>query len=93
MWITIARKSRFRNESLHPEGGLSREEAIRMYTINNAQILFLEKETGSLEVGKRADFVIIDRDILQCPLDDIKATQVHETWLNGNKVWSAPASL
>ncbi len=92
MWITIARESRFLNERLHPEGGLSREEAIRMYTINNAQILFLEKETGSLEVGKRADFVIIDRDILQCPLDDIKTTQVHETWLNGNKVWSAPAS-
>jgi predicted amidohydrolase YtcJ len=64
-----------------------------MYTINNAQILFLEKETGSLEVGKRADFVIIDRDILKCPLDDIKSTQVHETWLNGHQVWSAPISL
>lgn len=93
MWITIARRSRFLNESLHPEAGLSREEAIRMYTINNAQILFLEKETGSLEVGKRADFVIIDRDILKCPLDDIKSTQVQETWLDGNKVWSAPSSL
>jgi predicted amidohydrolase YtcJ len=92
MWITIARKSRFLSESLHPEAGLSREEAIRMYTINNAQVLFLEKEAGSLEVGKRADFVIIDRDILTCPLDDIKSTQVHETWLNGRKVWSAPAS-
>ena len=87
MWIAVSRQCRFLAEPLHPEGGLTRAEAIRMYTINNAQILFLEKEAGSLEVGKRADFIIVDRDVLTCPLDDLKGTQVRETWLNGKAIW------
>ena len=87
MWIAVARKCRYLDEPLHPEGGLTREEAIRLYTINNAKILMMEKETGSLESGKRADFIILDRDVLTCPLDDLKTTQVRETWLDGRQVW------
>ncbi len=90
MWIAVGRKCRFMDEPLHIEGGITREEAIRLYTINNAHILFLEKECGSLEVGKRADFIILDRDVLKCPLDDLKDTQVRETWLDGRQVWATP---
>ena len=50
---------------------LTRQEAIRMYTIENARVLLMEREVGSLEPGKRADFVVLDRDPLSCPLDDL----------------------
>ena len=92
MWIAVERKCRYLAEPLHPEGGLTREEAIRLYKINNAKILFLDKELGSLEVGKRADFIILDRDILACSLDDLKTTQVRATWLDGKLIWSAETS-
>jgi len=92
MWIAVERKCRYLAEPLHPEGGLTREEAIKLYTINNAKILFLDKELGSLEVGKRADFIILDRDILACPLEDLKTTQVDSTWLDGKPIWSAETS-
>ena len=91
MWIAVARHCRFMDETLHPEGGITREEAIRMYTINNAKVLLQEKDTGSLEPGKRADFIILDRDALTCPVDDLKDTQVLETWLEGRKVWGKEA--
>lgn len=87
MWIAVSRKCRFLDEPLHPESGLSRMEALKMYTLWNARVLFMEKDFGSLEKGKRADFIVIDRDILECPVDDMRGTQVLGTWLDGKAVW------
>jgi predicted amidohydrolase YtcJ len=92
MWIAIERRCRDLDRPLHPEGGLTREEAVRLYTINNAKVLRFEEETGSLEVGKRADFIVLDRDILSCPADEIRGTRVLETWMDGRQVWRAPAA-
>ena len=75
---------------LHPEEALTREQAIRFYTINNAHLLFLEDQIGSLEAGKLADLVVLDRDLLTCPVDDIKDTQVLPTYLGGNQVHPLP---
>lgn len=90
MWIAVSRHCRFMQEPMHLEEGLTRQEAIRLYTINNAHILFQEQETGSLEVGKRADLIILDRDILECPLNQLKDTRVLETWFDGKLVWKQP---
>jgi predicted amidohydrolase YtcJ len=87
MWITIAREGKWFEGTLHPEEALTRRQAIELYTRNNAYLLFWEKEIGSLEAGKRADFVIVDRDLLGCPLDDIRGARVLETWVDGNRVF------
>ena len=72
---------------LHPEEALTREQAIRFYTINNARLLFLEDRIGSLEAGKQADFVVLDRDLLTCPEDEIKSTRALATYLDGKRVF------
>lgn len=87
MWVTLTRQPRWTDQPLHPEERLTREQAIRLYTINNAFLVFEEKSKGSLEKGKLADFVIIDRDILTCPLDEVKNIQAVETYLGGRRVF------
>lgn len=89
MWTTITRQARWYEGKMHPEEALTREQAIRFYTMNNAYILFLDKEVGSLEVGKQADLIVLDRDLLTCPVDAIKETQVLKTWLAGKLVHDA----
>lgn len=87
MWTTIARQPRGGESPLRPEQALTREQAIRLYTINNAFLTFEESRKGSLEPGKLADFIVIDRDILTCPVDEVKDIQVEATWLGGRRVY------
>jgi predicted amidohydrolase YtcJ len=87
MWVAITRKARGYEGRLHPEEALTREQALRFYTINNASLLFLEDQVGSLEPGKLADFVVLDRDILTCPEDEIRGVQALATYLNGKPVF------
>ena len=87
MWTTITRKAKWWDGVLHPEEALTRRQAIEFYTRANAYLIFWEKEIGSLESGKRADFIVVDRDIVNCPIDDLKDTRVLQTWLEGKKVF------
>jgi hypothetical protein len=89
MWATVVRLPRGMDEALHPEQQIDRYEAIRLYTLNNAYLTFEEKEKGSIEFGKLADFVILDRDLLKCSIDEIATTQVLETYLGGERVYEA----
>lgn len=76
-----------------PEGGfqsenaLSREQTIRGMTIWAAKASFLEKEVGSLEAGKKADFIILARDLMQVPVNKILDTKVVATFSGGKKVF------
>ncbi len=90
MWITLARQPRWTDAPLTPAARITREEAIRLYTIQNAFLTFEEDEKGSLEPGKLADLIILDRDILTSPLDAIKDTKVVATWLGGEQVHPQP---
>jgi predicted amidohydrolase YtcJ len=87
MWVTVTRKAKGYDGALHPEEALSRQEAIRFYTANNAYLLFQEKETGSIEAGKLADLVVLDTDILKCPVDEIRNTRVLQTYVAGKLVF------
>ena len=71
MWTAITRKT-VRGNVLHPEERITREEALRMYTTWAAYLEFAETSRGSVEPGKLADMVVIDRDYLTCPEDQIR---------------------
>lgn len=71
----------------NPENALSRKEAIWGMTIWAAKAAFEEKEKGSLEAGKAADFVILDTDLMKCEKEKILSTAVLSTWVNGEKVF------
>lgn len=90
MSVAIQRLPRGMEQPLHPEQAITRQEAIRLYTLNNAYLTFEEDRKGSIEKGKLADFIVLDRDILDCPLDQIASTRVLETYLGGKLVYRAP---
>lgn len=66
-----------------PSQKMTRIEALRSYTINNAFGAFEEKIKGSIEVGKMADFTIFSQDIMQVPIEDLLTTQVEYTIIDG----------
>lgn len=68
-----------------PEQKISREEAVYSYTMANAYAAFEEKEKGSLEKGKLADFVVLDQDLIQCKDEDILKTKVLKTVVGGKE--------
>ncbi len=69
------------------ENAISRRETLRGMTIWAAKGNFEEKEKGSIEVGKFADFIILNQDLMTIPMDKILATQVLKTFVNGEKVF------
>jgi len=87
MQTAVTRKARWYEGRLHPEEALTRHEALRMYTINNARLLFCEESRGSIEPGKLADLVVLDTDLLQCPEEKIADTRVLRTYIGGKPVF------
>lgn len=65
----------------------SLQAAVRAYTLDAAYSLRQEQDTGSLEVGKQADLVVLDRDIFQLPLEQLGQTRVLWTLLGGEQVY------
>jgi predicted amidohydrolase YtcJ len=73
-----------------PEQRMTRDQALRAFTVDAAFAAFRENDIGSLAVGKWADFVVLDRDSLTCPEVDIIATKVIATVIAGEVVYHAP---
>jgi predicted amidohydrolase YtcJ len=86
IWCALTRKTE-RSGVLVEEECLSREQALRLYTTGSAFICNEEKVKGSLEVGKLGDFIVVDRDVMKCPADDLKETKVLYTVVGGKVVY------
>ena len=83
----VTRRARWHEGTVHPEEAISREQAIRFYTINNAYLLIREHELGSLEPGKLADLAVLDQDLMTCPVEKIVETHCWRTYVNGRLVF------
>ena len=77
----------------YPEGGyqmenaVSREDALKAMTIWAAFSSFEEKEKGSIEVGKKADFTVLKNDLMTTSAKDLRSIEVHGTFIGGEKVF------
>ncbi len=69
------------------ENALTRKEAVKGMTIWAAKAGFLEKEVGSIEVGKKADFIILDKDLMKVDEKEILNTSVISTFIGGKRVY------
>jgi len=77
------------SKPLWPEQAITLEEALRIYTINGARALKLEQRTGSIEVGKSADLVVLDRNLFKVPIEDVGQAQVQLTLFEGKPVYQS----
>ena len=71
-----------------PEELVTREQAIEALTINIAKQMLIEKERGSVSVGKYADFLLVNKDVLSCPVDQIHEAKPAATYFEGKKVYA-----
>jgi predicted amidohydrolase YtcJ len=87
IWVAVTRKTEG-SEVLNPDQRLSRIESLRLYTINNSRLHDEEADKGSIEPGKLADLIAVDRDPLACPDDDLKSTRVLWSMVGGKIVFA-----
>lgn len=90
-WGSVARKTKDSTVFV-PEQRVTREEALRAYTLNNAYAAFEEREKGSLAVGKLADIVVLTKNIMTVPEDEIPTARVDLTILGGKVRYERAAS-
>ena len=91
MWIAVTRRT-VDGSVLNPEQRIDRLEALRMWTLNGAYLTFEEELKGSIEPGKLADLIVISKDYLACPAEEIKDIEVLLTVVGGKVVYQSEAA-
>ena len=76
-----------------PEELATREQALHAMTIGCARQMFIEDERGSIREGKYADFLLLNKDVLTCPVMEIHSTKPTATYFEGKKVFTAEKTL
>ncbi len=90
IWAAVARRDLQTGDILVPEERVSVEQALAFYTRNGAYAGFEEDRKGTLEPGKLADFIVVDRDVLAVPTDELKGVNVLQTYVGGRCVYEQP---
>ncbi len=88
IYVLVTHKSE-RGTVHRPDQVLTRQEALRVYTINNAYKSGEEDIKGSIEPGKLADFVVLEKDFLSCSDQELKTMKVLQTVVGGKTVFSS----
>lgn len=73
-----------------PEERIDLETAVEAFTMGSAYVNHLDDVAGSIEIGKAADLVVLDRNLFEHPIDEIHAARVHATYVEGLRVSAAP---
>jgi predicted amidohydrolase YtcJ len=91
LYAAVTRKDRLGEEGdgWFPEQKLTMEEAIKYYTLGSAYAQFMDDRKGMIKIGYLADIVIVDRDLLKVPEDQIMKTNVDYTIVGGKVVYSS----
>jgi predicted amidohydrolase YtcJ len=91
MWMAVTRRT-VDGAVINPEQRITRAEALRMWTLNGAYLSFEEKIKGSIEPGKLADLVVISKDFLSCPEDEIRNIEPLLTVVDGKVVYRSESA-
>ncbi len=89
IWAAVVRRDLQSGQILAPEERISVEQALTLYTRNGAYVGFEEDRKGALEPGKLADFIVVDRDVLTVPADELKDVKVLQTFVSGRSVYDS----
>ena len=89
IWAAVVRKDLESGETLAPEECISIQQALTLYTRNGGYAGFEENSKGSLEPGKLADFIVIDRDVLAVPADELKDVKALQTYVGGRCIYDS----
>jgi predicted amidohydrolase YtcJ len=91
MWMAITRQTAD-GSVINPEQRITREQALRMWTLNGAYLSFEENLKGSIEPGKLADFIVVSKDFLSCPVDEIRNIETLLTVVGGKTVYRSESA-
>ena len=92
IWCCVCRRT-YGGATIDLEQRCTVEEALAMHTINAAEALGQHDVLGSIEAGKAADMIVLDRDPLSCPDDDLRHVRVDAVFLEGRTVYTRDAAL
>jgi len=92
IWAAVVRREMASGQVLAPEERISVEQALTLYTRNGAYVGFEERDKGSLEPGKLADFIVVDRDVLHVPAEELKNVKVLRTYVGGKLIYKNDAN-